>query len=673
LVKMDLRDIATRPMRVKVLYTFDQDNAINCLARLPDAIDVPVAYNDDTCPLGVIDLPVCLKAIHQCSPELIAGTNSRDYAVYSIDFTEQDQPLVGHGMLSWLLLQNKPVQLVGRITNNILPLYTPKETLEIHLRLKPMVKTSQADYVASIMLYQSLASSLPQDFNHPAWAQFVAKHELEHGSGSLIPIKRPPSDEEMTKSNIPVVVRQQQQQQQLLPGQQLPAHQLPAQQLSAQQLPAQHLPAQHRPAQQLPNQVPSKRIKCDNSSRNSFYLPSSPPPSSRPYPMNSQRQLYSDDPKLLRGFSSDSCGVPVVSSAKELLVDSNGAKVFKMNPVIRLSSIDLSKPSPSADDTPSPGKEMDNKKEIKPVSRAKLRPKERIERDLADALTNGEVPNYCENCGTVRTSTWRRTKDGSRDFLLCNPCGLWYRTKKTMRPEVLWNARKRSSVQKTDQKTTNFTPPTTSPSTSPITEMATPGDEITNAPTTRRSVPMDSVPQRTSPSERDSNGNDADGQLCEKDPEPINAQQSVNNHNEQLDESNDDSNKENQPPVDAGHIDPYIESLFATPKKHGPGESISPSSKWISKFIHSRSDDEDVFKQFLDSPSKRLVADMSFDSMDTATIASDSLTVPSSPPTSFFYLYEESTNWSKQWAASTEENESPLTVEDIPSVKSLPS
>ena len=48
---------------VKVLYTFDDDNKSNCLARLPNALSVPVVSLDETTQVGVIELKTCIQAI----------------------------------------------------------------------------------------------------------------------------------------------------------------------------------------------------------------------------------------------------------------------------------------------------------------------------------------------------------------------------------------------------------------------------------------------------------------------------------------------------------------------------------------------------------------------------------------------------------------------------------
>jgi hypothetical protein len=48
---------------VKVLYTFDDQNKSNCLARLPNALNVPVVSLDENTQVGIIELKTCIQAI----------------------------------------------------------------------------------------------------------------------------------------------------------------------------------------------------------------------------------------------------------------------------------------------------------------------------------------------------------------------------------------------------------------------------------------------------------------------------------------------------------------------------------------------------------------------------------------------------------------------------------
>jgi hypothetical protein len=48
---------------VKILYTFDDQNKSNCLARLPNVLNIPVVSLDETTEVGVIELKTCIQAI----------------------------------------------------------------------------------------------------------------------------------------------------------------------------------------------------------------------------------------------------------------------------------------------------------------------------------------------------------------------------------------------------------------------------------------------------------------------------------------------------------------------------------------------------------------------------------------------------------------------------------
>lgn len=52
----------TNHRTVKVLYTFDDDNKTNCLARLPNALPIPVVALDET-EIGIMELKICIQAI----------------------------------------------------------------------------------------------------------------------------------------------------------------------------------------------------------------------------------------------------------------------------------------------------------------------------------------------------------------------------------------------------------------------------------------------------------------------------------------------------------------------------------------------------------------------------------------------------------------------------------
>ncbi|KAM0127916.1 hypothetical protein ACHAP3_008591 [Botrytis cinerea] len=140
--------VMVRPMRLKVLYTFDDGCKTNCLARWPQVLQIQSIAMDETNSIGVIELYTCLQAIIECSPELLPRPG-RDFTVYAYDYSEDDSPLVGQGMLS-RALQSPPMPnnqhqsqklITGRVCKNIMGLFANgvKETLEVKLRLVPQM------------------------------------------------------------------------------------------------------------------------------------------------------------------------------------------------------------------------------------------------------------------------------------------------------------------------------------------------------------------------------------------------------------------------------------------------------------------------------------------------------------------------------------------------------
>ncbi|PKS09800.1 hypothetical protein jhhlp_004422 [Lomentospora prolificans] len=134
-----------KPMGLKVHYTFDKDSQDRCLARHPQVVQAQTLTLDEKTTIGLVDISRCLQAVIQCSPELV-GSPETDYVVYAYDYSEPDTPLVGQGVLSWLLDPSKNENangqslsmVTGLVTKNLLALFSGngiKETLEVKLKL----------------------------------------------------------------------------------------------------------------------------------------------------------------------------------------------------------------------------------------------------------------------------------------------------------------------------------------------------------------------------------------------------------------------------------------------------------------------------------------------------------------------------------------------------------
>ncbi|KAL2865200.1 putative GATA transcription factor (Ams2) [Aspergillus lucknowensis] len=172
-------------MRLKVLYTFDSKT--NCLARWPQLLDIQTAFLDEKTQIGVIELKTCIQAIVSASPELVAKLG-QDYTVYAYDYSEYETPLVGQGMLSWVLASSSPTpnapahqsrtMVTGRVCKNVLGLFSKgaQETLEVKLRLVPVPTAMQSEYLNSMQKYRELSNVIPHEFDAQAWTDFLRQN-----------------------------------------------------------------------------------------------------------------------------------------------------------------------------------------------------------------------------------------------------------------------------------------------------------------------------------------------------------------------------------------------------------------------------------------------------------------------------------------------------------------
>lgn len=179
-------DVPTRPMRVKILYTFDRDNKDNCLARIQDVMNIPVVPIDEGNQVGVIELQQCIRAITSASPELVSRLSDGDFTIYAFDYSEPDMPLVGQGALSAILNTSQPTQqsqsmITGRVCKNVMALFKngPKETLEVKLRLVPMSRPAQVDFSRSMESLRSNSPAMSSGFDPNAWSTSMQQSKFQ--------------------------------------------------------------------------------------------------------------------------------------------------------------------------------------------------------------------------------------------------------------------------------------------------------------------------------------------------------------------------------------------------------------------------------------------------------------------------------------------------------------
>lgn len=170
----DLSDIPTRPMKVKILYTFDTDNKTTCLARVPGALNIPAVAIDEQTQVGVIELQQCVSSITEASPEILSQLDIGDFTVYSTDYSEPDALLVGQGRLSTLLGASSggtpgrsATMITGRVLKNT-GIFSNgiKETLEVKFKLTPLSRPALGSHAEGT---RSMSPTTSAGFDPNAW------------------------------------------------------------------------------------------------------------------------------------------------------------------------------------------------------------------------------------------------------------------------------------------------------------------------------------------------------------------------------------------------------------------------------------------------------------------------------------------------------------------------
>ncbi|KAL0943756.1 GATA transcription factor [Colletotrichum truncatum] len=138
--------VQVKTMGLKVTYTF-ADSGESFLARHPHLLPIQTVPIDDKRTVGMVDLKICAQAVAKCSPELLSDV-TRDFAVYAYDYSEPDEPLVGQGLLGWIINNSNDKRIIGRATRNPLSVFSNgvKDILEIKFKLKPVVAMAQPHY-----------------------------------------------------------------------------------------------------------------------------------------------------------------------------------------------------------------------------------------------------------------------------------------------------------------------------------------------------------------------------------------------------------------------------------------------------------------------------------------------------------------------------------------------
>jgi hypothetical protein len=201
---------------VKVHYLFDKDSQVY-LARWPQILSVQTIQLEENSAIGMVDLKLCLRAVEQCSPELFG--HDGDYTVYAFDYSEPDTPLVGQGMLSWILETDGDNQsmVTGRVTKNMLAMFSKgiKETLEVKLKLTATGRIQRRDLQRndsqrSIDMSQSRsAEQAMTPTGTSEWTSFIQSNPQIGHTGNVARIGSPAFGSQMRTDDIMVDSRRQ--------------------------------------------------------------------------------------------------------------------------------------------------------------------------------------------------------------------------------------------------------------------------------------------------------------------------------------------------------------------------------------------------------------------------------------------------------------------------------
>lgn len=134
--------------------------------------------------------------------------------MYAYDYSEYETPLVGQGMLSWILASasttpNAPAEesqtmVTGRVCKNILGLFSNgiKETLEVKLKLVPVPTCMQSEYVENMERYHSLSKIMPENMDYKEWAEFLKANPAIGQLAQPTTTNAPPTTESMASTTI---------------------------------------------------------------------------------------------------------------------------------------------------------------------------------------------------------------------------------------------------------------------------------------------------------------------------------------------------------------------------------------------------------------------------------------------------------------------------------------
>lgn len=460
---MEMQHPTARLIPVKITYTFDND-VTTCISRSSTAQEIRVVCRPEKDPLGVIDIALCIQCLSESSPEIISNMASCDYAVYSVDYSEPDLPLVGHGMFSWIYLDScdkpppgrspAPATLkeklmarnkgppddlpdiaaarlaVGKISTSILSLFSgsSRETLEVRIKLVPVDNFSQEQYTQSLNIYKALCKILPKNFDHPSWVNFVSQNnllerylasprtDLEDSGFQTVAGEHSRSTGRMRRSISARSTNKRAIIQNSAVNNEDPSAQTAKRQRSESPSPL------TEPSFRMSELTPNVPNSLGPPSSNFHFSEPATSPLISSNLIETDTTLYASSPVSQLSFSKQSYPpIPAYEPSRSLVEGVNSPSISCQTPF----------------NEPATSKQASTPIAVQARgSRRKLAVKDEW--------------RFCENCGQIETPAWRKitgTLNGvEKEFILCNPCGIWFQTKHTMRPKDRWGRDNASSA-----------------------------------------------------------------------------------------------------------------------------------------------------------------------------------------------------------------------------------
>lgn len=473
-------------MTLKILYSFDEKHLMTCLAWHENPVLVEIMSLDSIYKekIGLVSLKTCVLTVIAKSPELVLQ-KGYDFTIYTLDPSEDKEVFSGQGMLSWILnvsLQTKDncKNVSGRIIHTKKTGNKEKMILEIVMRLSRVLSTTQANLLNTMQdfrifhnpssppvsgISELISSEVSEKnkntfFDPPIYLYNPLLKSVNESQNNFQESQKNAFD--VSQSSILLPFKNLTNSETYKPFSQISFLEQLSSPTSEPLSPRILSSSSSSPQYQLPPSSPPM-FSCGNQLS---YLTSESPLSFPDYfetsftemntiTTNTKKDLeereLSEKHKTFKSSKQDN-----LFTTQELkdndISDDELPERKKLNEAVRAAQLALEgfsvikladkvkEGNKIATDSSAVSDENNNKGNKSRQSGKKISNALRVEMNLLKCIQEGKIPNYCNNCGTIKTVSWRRVKtaEDRPEETLCNPCGVWWSSHKSMRPSHLW-------------------------------------------------------------------------------------------------------------------------------------------------------------------------------------------------------------------------------------------